>query len=714
VDTRHPTHKLQYNDPLIPPGGTSTLPFRDDAQRLIDQKKFDELESLWMSQLDSDPSDVDSFVGIARLLRKSEQRTQSDTLLGLLSDSLLEKKLWPLRLQVLKELGRLSRHPATLRPQFEQALRGAHSSHKNFQRVYDFAGFSDPTSNPVERAEKIETWLLYDEGEMYFMAGRGAGIVKELNPDLGIARLDFEKDKRVSVPIGAAAKYLVPLPQGHVLREKFSDAEKVRTEAMKSPSQFFARILQSFARSMQMGEVRDAVIGIVPEEKWSSWWTAARKNPQIVISGSGAKATYSWSSSTGEADQAIKRDFDRADPKGKLDLARKHSARSKDLADYFSARLASEAARIAPRDPAAAWQIAATLETLPGVYTTQLDPKSLITGALASRVIAAMSDKPLRERALTQVREMHPEWPKVYGEVFFLDEDPRIMSLIVAALEEAGHTDLRDRLIDETLRYPRRHPRAFYWFVKQLNELETLTEKTNYNLLFQIIEAINSDEFSAVRARLKDMFDQGGLVLRIISGVDNEEQARKLIETIDRYGAIEEYRRETAKHAAMMKFPQLREPQAEPVYATKQMLEQKRAELTNLKTVEIPTNSKALQAAREMGDLRENFEYKAARARAEYLSARVGELASEISRVQVLNPEQVDTSVVRVGTKVALANGDVRREVTILGPWESAPEHGVYSNQSDVAKALLGHATGDLVTFMGNDYQIESIRMWAE
>ena len=115
-----------------------------------------------------------------------------------------------------------------------------------------------------------------------------------------------------------------------------------------------------------------------------------------------------------------------------------------------------------------------------------------------------------------------------------------------------------------------------------------------------------------------------------------------------------------------------------------------------------------------MGDLRENFEYKAARARAEYLSARVGELASEISRVQVLNPEQVDTSVVRVGTKVALANGDERREVTILGPWESAPEHGVYSNQSDVAKALLGHATGDLVTFMGNDYQIDSIRKWAD
>src|SRR5204863_677040 len=134
--------------------------------------------------------------------------------------------------------------------------------------------------------------------------------------------------------------------------------------------------------------------------------------------------------------------------------------------------------------------------------------------------------------------------------------------------------------------------------------------------------------------------------------------------------------RDTLKQAAHMKYPTLREPQEEPVYATADSLEKKRAELTHLKAVEIPANSKALQAAREMGDLRENFEYKAARQRAEYLSARVGELSSELSRVQVLDPAQIDTSAVHVGTKLMLSNGELRREVVILGPWESAPEHG--------------------------------------
>ncbi|MGZ5450206.1 MAG: GreA/GreB family elongation factor [Thermoanaerobaculia bacterium] len=690
------------------------MPFREDANALIQKKKFDDLEALWLDQIDKDPGVIDSFVSAAKALRKAEQRTQSDTLLGLLSDALKERKLWPQRLQVLKEIGRLSKHPATLRPQIEEALRKSLGDHKSFPRAFQFANFADPQSNPVERAEKIEIWLAYDEGECFFMAGRGAGRVTELNPELGICRLDFEREKRVSVPLGAAAKFLIPLPEGHVLREKFTDPEGVTNEAKSSPSEFLARVLQSFGRPMVMSEVRDAVIGIVPEQKWSTWWTNARKNPQIVTSGTGAKATYAFAGSSSDAETVIRRDFDRSDVKAKLDLARKHSGRSQTLADAFAAALAAEAGRIARTDASTAWQILTTLESLPGNFEAPVDSNALLSGPMASRTVAGIADKGLRERALAVVREIHEDWPKVYSEVFFLEQEPRLLTNIVTALEEANRPEMRDRLVDMTLRYPRRYPHAFYWYAKRLSDDESLAERAGYPLLFQILDALTHDEFSGVRARLKEMFEKGGLAVRIVMREDNEEQARKLVDTLDRYGALEEYRRDIVKQAALMKFPTLREPQQEPVYATAESLEKKRAELQHLKNVDIPANSKALQAAREMGDLRENFEYKAARARAEYLSARVGELASEISRVRVLEPAQLDTSVVRVGTKVELSNGDVRREVTILGPWESDPERGVYSNQSEVAGKLMGHAAGDIVTFMGNDYQIESIRRWNE
>ncbi len=690
------------------------MPFRENAQQLVHKKNFEELESLWMNQIDKDPSDVDAFLTIAKVLRKAEQRTQSDTLLGLLGDALKERQLWSQRLQVLKEVGRLSKHPATLRPQFEEALRKSLAGKKSFDRVFQFSKFSDPQSNPVERAEKIETWLTYDEGECFFMPGRGAGCVTELNPELGICRVDFDKEKRVAVPLGAAGKFLTRLQKGHVLLEKFSKPEAIRAEAVKSPPQMFARILQSFGRPMQMTEVRDSLIGIVPEEKWGSWWTSARKNPQIVVSGTGAKATYSWSASATDAETTIRRDFERADVKTKLDLAKKHSGRGKEIADFFSAALAADAARLSRTDASTAWQILATLETLSGEYNKTIDPVSLLSGPMASRTIAAIGDKQLREKALAVVREKHPDWTKVYGEAFFLDDEPRILSQIMSALEAGNHTDIRDRLIDETLRYPRRHPRAFYWYAKQINDDESQKAKANYGLLLQVLDAINSDEFAAVRPRLKDLFDKGGLAYRVVLGDENEEQARKLLDSLDRYGAIEEYRREDLKNALMMKYAALRAPQAEVIYATPEAHRAKLGELDHLLKVEIPTNNKAIQTAREFGDLRENFEYKSARQRAQYLSARVGKLQGELGNVHVLDPSQVDTLQVRVGTKIELSNGDVRRSVTILGPWESAPEHGVYSNQSEVAKKLIGQKVGDIVSFMGNDYQIESIRRWNE
>jgi transcription elongation factor GreA-like protein len=283
----------------------------------------------------------------------------------------------------------------------------------------------------------------------------------------------------------------------------------------------FARILQSFGRPMAMSEVRDAVIGIVPEEKWASWWTSARKNPQIVVSGTGAKATYSWSASASDAEATIRRDFERADVRTKLELARKHSSRGTELADFFSSTLAAEAGRLARSDAAMAWQIVTTLEGLPGSYTPPLEPSALLSGPMAARVVAAIGDKALREKALNVVREKHPDWTKVYGEAFFLDEEPRILSLVMSALEAAGQAEIRDRLIDETLRYPRRHPRAFYWYAKQLNDDPSAS--AGYSLLLQILEAISSDEFAPVRARLKDFFDKGGLAVRIVMNEENEE-----------------------------------------------------------------------------------------------------------------------------------------------------------------------------------------------
>src|SRR4029078_12662794 len=108
-----------------------------------------------------------------------------------------------------------------------------------------------------------------------------------------------------------------------------------------------------------------------------------------------------------------------------------------------------------------------------------------------------------------------------------------------------------------------------------------------------------------------------------------------------------------------------------PIYALIGSVEAKRAELQQILSVEIPANRKAIEEARAMGDLRENFEYKSARQRHEYLNARAASLNSDLSRSRPIETAGMDTSEVRIGSRVTLGQGSRERIITLLGPWES-------------------------------------------
>ena len=108
---------------------------------------------------------------------------------------------------------------------------------------------------------------------------------------------------------------------------------------------------------------------------------------------------------------------------------------------------------------------------------------------------------------------------------------------------------------------------------------------------------------------------------------------------------------------------------------------------------------------RAMGDLRENFEYKSARQRHEYLNARASALNADLQRSRPIETGGMDATEVRIGSRMRFTDG---RVVTILGPWESKPEEDVISYESDLAKELLGKKVGDEVS-VG---RIASIEPW--
>jgi len=122
-------------------------------------------------------------------------------------------------------------------------------------------------------------------------------------------------------------------------------------------------------------------------------------------------------------------------------------------------------------------------------------------------------------------------------------------------------------------------------------------------------------------------------------------------------------------------------------------------ELKRLRIEERPAVIKAIEAAREHGDLSENAEYHAARDRQGFIEGRLAELEDVISRADVIEPATLKGKVVRFGATVKLDDEDTGEGSTyqIVGSHESDVELGKLSVTSPLSRALIGKTVGDSV-----------------
>jgi len=122
-------------------------------------------------------------------------------------------------------------------------------------------------------------------------------------------------------------------------------------------------------------------------------------------------------------------------------------------------------------------------------------------------------------------------------------------------------------------------------------------------------------------------------------------------------------------------------------------------ELEQLRSEERGKIAKIIDEAREMGDLKENAEYHAAKERQGLMEARITELTDLVGRAQVIDPSTLAHERISFGSTVILIDQDSDEEVkyTIVGVQESNPAKGLISIESPMARVLLGKQDGDEV-----------------
>lgn len=128
----------------------------------------------------------------------------------------------------------------------------------------------------------------------------------------------------------------------------------------------------------------------------------------------------------------------------------------------------------------------------------------------------------------------------------------------------------------------------------------------------------------------------------------------------------------------------------------KEKLEQ---ELEHLKSVKRKEVVERIKIARSFGDLSENSEYDSAKEEQAFVEGRIGTIETMIRNAKIIEASEMKADEVSLGktvTFIELPDGE-EESYTIVGSAEADPFEGKISNDSPIAKSMIGKRVGDKV-----------------
>lgn len=135
-------------------------------------------------------------------------------------------------------------------------------------------------------------------------------------------------------------------------------------------------------------------------------------------------------------------------------------------------------------------------------------------------------------------------------------------------------------------------------------------------------------------------------------------------------------------------------------YMSQEGYDKLRAQIKQLEEVERPAVIQQIQEAREKGDLSENAEYDAAKEAQGKLETKIAQLKAQLADTKILDASRVKTDEVSILSKVELrmVKTGTKMVYTIVSDGEANIRENKISVTTPIAKGLLGHKVGDVVT----------------
>ena len=580
--------------------------------------------------------------------------------------------------------------------------------------------------------------------------------------DHGMLLIDFEEEDRnghAMDPLFCLGKLEV-LSELHVLARHRENPEEVEKMAKKEPVTLVMDILalgdNECASTREIERVLKYLFGPVKAKKW---WTNVKKllikDPRVAVP---TKKTepYVLRDEPVKPEQEILQDFfEERRSKFKIQLAEKLFDLSSEKEDLQAdlprvleelTRAIMEARNLNQAERLYGVWVRNNLARNVEEDVESLEPTSASIIKECEDNLPELADQlpsKFHRRFLDLLTRVYEEdWKKFLTERLLLFTSAKFSGEAAHFLVDEGEEKLLVRSLNRWLDEQIIKGPVLLWVLKfrSLSKFEKILKPLiTPRLLSAVFSAIDYEALQNATTRRIPLADVLGedreLIPDIFSGSDGET-AKDLAQALMLNPGFEDLSKRSLLARFIKLYPDIQSivdgsgsavsgSAAEPAVSdllivSRESFDRRALELDKLTAEKIPANSAAIEAARELGDLRENAEYQMAKDEQKVLLARQGELQADLARAQASDFSDAPSDSVGVGTIVNLVNenGGETQTYSILGAWDSDPDNYVISYVTPLGQSLLSKKVGEVVETeidgVANAWRVEGISRWVD
>lgn len=579
---------------------------------------------------------------------------------------------------------------------------------------------------------------------VFHVGGWGTGEIMEISPIRQQVTIEFENvGGRKPLNYENAFKTLIPLHDENFYVRRFANPDQLEKEARDEPVGVIKLLLRDMGPKTA-GEIKDELCELViPEKDWTKWWSGARgklKKDPIIETPESLKETFKLRTSEISQEELLKKaihhktdingiiltayNFLRDLPNVKKNQEVRNSLKDKLLENLKNPEIT----------PEQELQICLCLENHFNFEVPGRSSKALIQDVEdIERIIHAIEIVALKKRALSLVKEHRSDWVELYLKFMLSIKHTALRDFLFKELNQSATKAKLSVTLKNLMLSPESYPECFIWYFQKLveNEDEVIPFGDKEGLCNWFESFLMLMHKLETKAEYRDLTKKMYILLsgkryalvRTIMDKASLEYVKEFLLLGAKCQSLTDHDRKILRSLAAVVYPELgvdkkvaqKEKDAHIIWTTEEGLLKTQEQVERIGTVEMVENAREIEAARALGDLRENSEFKFAQEKRARLQGELKTLSEQLKHARVISKDDIDLEEVSIGTIVVVADSKNKKTTyTILGPWDAMPDDNILSFQSKFVQAMLGCKVGETFEFKDEKFKVIDIKSYLD